>query len=427
MSVEAASRSIAVTFSGWLNVTIPDAGRDARRFLVEPLGADVFVAGTFLPADCATARNGRCLLERLKHLQPLTGVDLAPMLTHEQLHRHALGAPAFGPISRNLKVRELFNGLNLFAPVLGNPNVSCMRELHDLHRVWALVRAHEAGPRGGAEYRRIVFSRLEFRWLAPHPPLPLLEPQVLWVPSGQNVNGVNDRHAVMHRDHAPTYFGRWQFLLSDQLLRRIDLVTATHIGPEQLLGLVLEQARPPIRPGFFPNVAYLACCDAAHRCFAGTSCHSKPSRQGCFDPQAEGPRCARARRDAARDEPRCRPASAVLAAPAQPAHGRGCFPMRGKYWDEMHDAVLHWRYLQCAAPRYWPLPRQLATLWGWPPRLMLVVAAGRRWVDPIGGQRAVDRGYATRHVILDHARRPGLLRGAERARGACPVGSSGCV
>ena len=73
----------------------------------------------------------------------------------------------------------------------------------------------------------------------------------------------------------------------------------------------------------------------------------------------------------------------------------------GKYWDEMHDAVLHWRYLQCAAPRYWPLPRQLATLWGWPPRLMLVVAAGRRWVDPIGGQRAVDRGYATRHVVLD--------------------------
>ena len=52
--------------------------------------------------------------------------------------------------------------------------------------------------------------------------LSLLRPEVLWVPSGQNVNGVNDRHAVMHRDHAPTYFGRWQFLLSDQLLRRID-------------------------------------------------------------------------------------------------------------------------------------------------------------------------------------------------------------
>ena len=66
---------------------------------------------------------------------------------------------------------------------------------------------------------RVIFSRLEFRWLAPHPPLALLEPEVLWVPSGQNVNGVNDRHAVMHRMHAPTYFGRWELLLSDQLLK----------------------------------------------------------------------------------------------------------------------------------------------------------------------------------------------------------------
>ena len=76
---------------------------------------------------------------------------------------------------------------------------------------------------------------------------------------------------------------------------------------------------------------------------------------------------------------------------------------------------------RCAAPRYWPLPRRLAKRWGWPPRLMLVVAAGRRWVDPIGANHAVDRGYATRHVVLDHATRPGLLRGADRARGACPV------
>ena len=104
----ASSRLIAVTFSGWLNVTIPDAGRDARRFLVEPLGADVFVAGTFLPTDCAQegARDGRCLLERLQHLQPLAAVDLAPMLTRDQLVSHARAAPAFGPISRELKVRE---------------------------------------------------------------------------------------------------------------------------------------------------------------------------------------------------------------------------------------------------------------------------------------------------------------------------------
>eukprot|EP00964_Phaeocystis_antarctica_P155030 scaffold123995_cov48-Phaeocystis_antarctica.AAC.2 len=56
MSLESASsRLIAVTFSGWLNVTIPDAGRDARRFLVEPLGADVLIcADTCTPEPYCT-------------------------------------------------------------------------------------------------------------------------------------------------------------------------------------------------------------------------------------------------------------------------------------------------------------------------------------------------------------------------------------
>ena len=71
-----------------------------------PWAPQVFVAGTFLPTDCAAARDGRCLLERLRHLQPLAAVDLAPMLTHEQLVSHARGAPAFGPISRDLKVSQ---------------------------------------------------------------------------------------------------------------------------------------------------------------------------------------------------------------------------------------------------------------------------------------------------------------------------------
>ena len=111
----------------------------------------------------------------------------------------------------------------------------------------------------------------------------------------------------------------------------------------------------------------------------------------------------------------------MLPTPPHPAHGRGCFPMRGKYWDEMHDAVLHWRYLQCAAPRYWRLPPKLSALYGWPPRLMLVVAAGRRFVEPIGMAKAVDRGYTTRHVLFDHATTPRAVDKASRARGACPV------
>ena len=404
--------SVAVAFSGWLNVTIPADGREARRFLVEPLGADVFVAGTYLESDCPSGApaeaDGQCLLHGLRHLRPLTRVQLSPMLTFAQLSAHAHAAPAFAPVSRAFKYGETFKGLSIFSPVLGNPNVSFMRELHDMHRLLALLQTHER--ERGAPYERVVWSRLEFRWLAPHPPLALLRPDVVWVPSGQNVNGVNDRHAVMRRDHADVYLGRWSLLLSERLLRTIDLPSATHVGPEQYLGLVLEAAR--VTAGFFPNVAHLVCCEGRGRCFAD-ECYEKPSLRACYDPTpppsatdgsgSNGAMRARPRKQ----RPHWGPPLADFSRPAPPtpADARGCFPMRGKYWSEMHDAVLHWRYLQCSSARYWPLPRPLAKRWGWPPRLMLVVSAGRRWVEPIGASGSLDRGYMTRHVMLDHSSR----------------------
>ena len=252
---------------------------------------------------------------------------------------------------------------------------------------------------------------------------------MVWVPSGQNVNGVNDRHAVMRRDHAEVYLGRWALLLSERLLKTIDLPSATHVGPEQYLGLVLEAAK--ITAGFFPNVAHLVCCEGRGRCFAD-ECYEKPSLQACYDPLPP-PGRASAGAGAKRSRPRKRPRGPPLAdfarpAPPTPADARGCFPMRGKYWSEMHDAVLHWRYLQCSSARYWPLPAPLARRRGWPPRLMLVVSAGRRWVDPIGPSGAADRGYMTRHVVLDHSSRarppPSSARAASSARvegAACPV------
>jgi hypothetical protein len=49
--LEAPFARVAVLYSGWLGVTIPDRGRTAKQALVEPLGADVIVAGTFLPSE----------------------------------------------------------------------------------------------------------------------------------------------------------------------------------------------------------------------------------------------------------------------------------------------------------------------------------------------------------------------------------------
>ena len=218
--------NVAVVYSGWLGVRLP---RGARRHLIDALRADVFVAGTFKPGECD---DGQCLMRRLHHLQPLARMSLAPMLTHEQLRVLAHGAPAFSRVASNFNINETYGGLNMFSPVIGNPSVHIMRELHDYKRAYELLVAHERDSRAGRLYERVVFSRLELVWLAAHPPLSALPLSTLWVPSGQLITGTNDRHAVMSRAAAPTYFLRWDLLMGPDVLPAFGVASMAHWGAE---------------------------------------------------------------------------------------------------------------------------------------------------------------------------------------------------
>lgn len=56
--------------------------------------------------------------------------------------------------------------------------------------------------RGGMAYERVMFTRLEFEWLYNHPPLSLLDPRYMWVPTGEDNTGINDRHWLVNRKDA---------------------------------------------------------------------------------------------------------------------------------------------------------------------------------------------------------------------------------
>eukprot|EP00966_Prymnesium_polylepis_P030356 705790-Prymnesium_polylepis.1 len=206
------------------------------------------------------------------------------MLSRERLEAAARAAPGFADVARGFRYGETYDGVVMFAPVIGNPNVSVMRELHDTERALRLVVRQEAAR--GWRYDRLVFSRLEFRWVAPHPPLSALDERLVWVPSGQNIKGVNDRHAVMPRHAADAYFNRWTLLTSPGLLTVMPRAALQHMGPEEFLLRALEHngGRGRIRVGFFPAVAYLDCCRAgAHaRCF-NNECHGIWSAASCAD------------------------------------------------------------------------------------------------------------------------------------------------
>lgn len=173
-------------------------------------------------------------------------------------------------------------GVNVWAPVLGNGNLSVLRELHDYSRALALMQSHERLSRRGIAYTRVVFSRLEYEWLADHPPLSLLplgdDGQSMWLPSGGVSSGVNDRHALMSRAAADVYFRRWQLLLSPNLFERIPERIVLNEGPEVLLMALLHASQLRVR--YFPSTMLLGCCGkrsfALGRCYGRTMCVERP-------------------------------------------------------------------------------------------------------------------------------------------------------
>ncbi len=61
----AANSTVAVVYSGHLGVVVPEAGALARRFLVDPLCASVFVAGQHGKRCHTWSQLGRSLSTRL--------------------------------------------------------------------------------------------------------------------------------------------------------------------------------------------------------------------------------------------------------------------------------------------------------------------------------------------------------------------------
>ena len=291
-SSSSALPDVAVCFSGWLSVRVPKRGALARQHLIDVLSADVLVAGTYLPSDCRGTKldsDGSprtCLLRRLEALRPLARVEIDPMLDHSQLHKLVSASPNWPRVQREFRAdnKNVHRGVTIWAPLLGNGNLSVLRELHDYSRAYQLLERHEKTDRKGQLYRRVVFSRLEFEWLGSHPPLSLLPSGIggsnIWLPSGGVAGGFNDRHALMDRAAAPTYFKRWELLLSPNLFNLVKSSIILEDGPEMLLKAALSIGKLHVR--YFPSTMVLGCCSkrskALGRCFGSTVCIERELR-----------------------------------------------------------------------------------------------------------------------------------------------------
>ena len=339
-----ASADVAVCFSGWLRRSVPGAGEPARRHLVDALGADAFLAGTYNADDCPDGR-GRCLLARVRMLRPFKAVTLDPMLTVHELNESLRGAPRFAAVAAAYREDENWAGVNWFAPVLGDASLSVLRQLHDYSRSYQQVLKQER--RRGANYTRLVHTRLEFDWIAPHAPLALLDPRLVWVPPW---HAVNDRHAVVPRRYGADYFQRWELVQSAALLDVLPIESLTHDGPEDVLQNLLVARGIPV--GEFPFAAFKGCCQADQRCFRAEHCvhRSFGTPASCAQVTAIG-----------------RNGSAVPTAAAGEARqtfdrrGGGCMAS-GKVVNEVREAVDNWRWMRCPGARLVARPLRLRPL-----------------------------------------------------------------
>ena len=134
-------------------------------------------------------------------------------------------------------------------------------QMRDMALCFASVRDHES--KRGFLFDYIVYARADLYWFTTLPPLQLLQavdPLAVWIPDGQDSDGLNDRVAIVPRRWAEIYFNRWGLLLNGTLLQRLGACMAfrkEEKGFEWLLYALLRTYRVPVLR--FNAVAAIQC------------------------------------------------------------------------------------------------------------------------------------------------------------------------
>ncbi|CAE7159423.1 unnamed protein product [Symbiodinium pilosum] len=123
-----------------------------------------------------------------------------------------------------------------------------------LFHCWELLTAAEA--ERGQRYKYWIYARLDWLWLALPPDLSVFEdadPAAVWIPDGQDWDGINDRFAIVPRKYAKPYFCRWPWLVNGSFLPMMHRATGRlpasdfYRGPEWSLLAAMHWYRVPIR------------------------------------------------------------------------------------------------------------------------------------------------------------------------------------
>ena len=314
-----------------LSLHVPGHGRSVRLGVLEALHhPDVFVAGTLngsAEVDApAWRRRVRAALAGLSALRPFAAASVEPQPTRDELvaalrasgRWEAYAQQASGAGEGRLSPADTDPRLwlpTMLSPALGNPSGHTLREFHYQARCMRMIEAHERAAGDGAAYSRVLFTRLEFEWLRPHPPLELLDPAATWVPAGEDNFGVVDRHWLAPRSAAARLMGRWDALVDGSAVEIVHghvgsgRVALARVAPRFVSSeIYLERTLSfyGLQVGRFPMLAFLQCCEESYHDGQGRGIHSEHwgvlstgdgaalGAKTCFQAHCNRKRCPRA-------------------------------------------------------------------------------------------------------------------------------------
>jgi len=221
--------------------------RAIRRHVIEPLGATVFAVMSLGSSDESGAQTSGD--ETATEFASIVGDALAGFAWVEDLAQEDLIRDLSA--SGVLNVHLLMRGWDITP--LGSKVGTSLHAYRKIEAVLDLTQQHE--DKQGRRFKWLIFSRTDLIWVADHPPLALLDPNVIWSMGGQ------DWHVAVPRDLADAFFRRWTALREG----------VAPMMPRQNPGLLLMNmiAFSGVKVASFPSIGSLASC-TNWSCYAST-------------------------------------------------------------------------------------------------------------------------------------------------------------
>lgn len=260
---------------------IASSSQDARANHENPSNIAICVYGELRALEKTAAPLNKYVLEYLKKPDLFihathpkwaeNGQKQYKLLPFEQ--EYMMRARDYIMVQKDIDLRQVIQNGSFILPCAKYPNGALWDLVGPgvLYQLYFLNGCHDlilkAEQNRGFPYARVILTRSDFLYIAPHPSMENLDANFVWIPEHEDhLQGINDRHMVANRRHADVRMKTWKSIVDGTF----KCAWANKNG-ERTLRAVFEDNHVPVKR--FPGVAFLACHTTGGVIFARNRTH----------------------------------------------------------------------------------------------------------------------------------------------------------